>query len=134
MVTVAYLALVSMAQHIPQSGTDADQAQWLPVHQLPPLAFDHAAIVETALIRLRNEIQSSLIGFTLLPREFLLRDLQKLHEQVLDQTLDKRNFRKKWLETSILEPTGSVEANVQHRAAQLYRLTAEAYRRLQKEN
>jgi 8-oxo-dGTP diphosphatase len=49
-VTVTYLALMpadSMPQ--PEAGDDAAQARWWPVRDLPPLAFDHATILEYAL-------------------------------------------------------------------------------------
>lgn len=47
-VTVAYLAEVDAAQVRPQAGTDAAEVAWFPLDQLPPLAFDHAAILAHA--------------------------------------------------------------------------------------
>jgi ADP-ribose pyrophosphatase YjhB (NUDIX family) len=36
----------------PQAGSDADQTAWFDLEALPPLAFDHADILECAVRRL----------------------------------------------------------------------------------
>ena len=47
-ITVAYLALVSSP--IPVTGQDdAAKAQWFPIDNLPPLAFDHENIMQDAI-------------------------------------------------------------------------------------
>lgn len=51
-ITVAFLATVDLDQLPPVcGGDDAAQARWFPLDQLPPLAFDHDAIVQEALVR-----------------------------------------------------------------------------------
>lgn len=53
-ITVAYLALVPLtALPAIRAGDDAADAQWWSIYDLPPLAFDHAAILNYALTRLR---------------------------------------------------------------------------------
>ena len=49
-ITVAYYAVVPYASV--QGGDDAAKAQWWPVDAVPPLAFDHEAILRDALQRL----------------------------------------------------------------------------------
>src|SRR5919108_2728491 len=51
-VSVAYYALVKLAAHETKAATDAADAKWFPISQLPKLAFDHADIFATALARL----------------------------------------------------------------------------------
>jgi 8-oxo-dGTP diphosphatase len=120
-ITVAYLALIS--QDLPvRAGEEAVQAEWHPVKRVPPLAFDHAGILEYALRRLRWKLEYSAVGFELLPDEFTLSDLQKAYEIVLEEKLDKRNFRSRILEAGILVESKRLRsAPGQGRPARLYR-------------
>ncbi|HKA89365.1 MAG TPA: NUDIX domain-containing protein [Haliangiales bacterium] len=131
-VTIAYYALVRLGGHEVHGATDASDAAWFGVSDLPPLAFDHERIVETARKRLRAKVRYEPIGFELLPPEFTLSQLQRLYETILEEPLDKRNFRKKILASEVLADTGEVQKDVAHRAARLYRFDERAYRRLQK--
>lgn len=129
-VTVAYYALVNLAGHDVQASTDARNAAWFPVTELPTLAFDHARIIDTALERLRGKVRYQPLGFELLPERFTLRQLQHLYEIVLGRELDKRNFRKKVLSMGILKETNEIEKDVAHRAARLFRFDQRAYQKL----
>ncbi|RYD33293.1 MAG: NUDIX hydrolase, partial [Verrucomicrobiaceae bacterium] len=94
-VSVAYYALVNLADHTTRASTDAADARWFPAATPPPLAFDHADILQMALDRLRGKVRWQPVGFELLPEKFTLTQLQQLYESVLGTSLDKRNFRKK---------------------------------------
>jgi len=100
------------------------------VNDLPTLAFDHDAILETAINRLKGKVKYEPIGFELIPELFTLSQLQHLYEVILDQTLDKRNFRKKLLSTGLLIETDEIEKDVAHRAARLYRFDEQRYTQL----
>jgi 8-oxo-dGTP diphosphatase len=132
-VTVAYYALVRLSDHRVKAATDARQALWFSMYDLPKLAFDHDQILNTAHQRLRGKLRYQPIGFELLPKKFTLRQLQQLYEMVLDRELDKRNFRKKILGMGILIELDEVEADVAHRAARLYRFDSKAYRQMTKQ-
>lgn len=131
-VSVAYYALVKLSYHRVQAATDARDAAWFGVHDVPSLAFDHADILSMALERLQSKLRNEPIGFELLPRKFTLSQLQHLYELVLERELDKRNFRKKVLSMDLLEETDEVEQDVAHRAARLYRFDERKYKRLKK--
>jgi len=131
-VTVAYYTLVRLSDHKVRAATDASDAAWFGVTDLPSLAFDHERIVQTALERLKAKVRYQPIGFELLPAKFTLSQLQKLYEIVLERELDKRNFRKKVLGMDILIETDEVERDVAHRAARLYRFDERKYKRLTK--
>ena len=127
-VTVAYYALVRMSDHRVQAATDASNAAWFALDDLPRLAFDHEAIIEQGLKRLQGKVRYQPIGFELLPPKFSLTHLQRMYEIILERPLDKRNFRKKVLSLDILEELDEVEQDVAHRAARLYRFDEKKYR------
>jgi 8-oxo-dGTP diphosphatase len=118
-ITVAYYALVPHTQAL-HAGTDAAEAAWFPLDHLPPLAFDHRKIVGYAHMRIRNKLDYTNVGFELLPETFTLTELQQVHEAILGEPVDKRNFRRK------LSMRGIVRAirkwhQTGRRPAQLYR-------------
>ncbi len=127
-VSVAHYALVRMSDHQVAAATDASDAAWFPVDDLPTLAFDHERMVAVAHARLRSKVRYQPIGFELLPPKFSLTRLQRLYEIILERQLDKRNFRKKVLSLGILTELDEVEQDVAHRAARLYRFDERAYR------
>jgi 8-oxo-dGTP diphosphatase len=132
-VTVAYYALVNFEGHDVHASTDARNAAWFAVNDLPKLAFDHEKILKTAHERLKAKVRYQPIGFELLPEKFTLRQLQHLYEVILDRELDKRNFRKKVLGMEIVKETNEIEKDVAHRAARLYRFDKRMYDRLTKQ-
>jgi len=129
-VSVAYYALVKLAAHETRAATDAAEARWFPVSQVPKLAFDHAGILATGLARLKSKVRYQPIGFELLPPKFTLSQLQQLYEAVLEDKLDKRNFRKKVLNFSLLVPLKETCMTGRHRPAQLFRFDANKYEKL----
>ncbi|HLO48597.1 MAG TPA: NUDIX domain-containing protein [Kamptonema sp.] len=128
-VTVAYYALINLLEHRIEAKTDATGAAWFPTTKKPPLPFDHEQILATALARLKSKVRYEPIGFELLPKKFSLTQLQKLYETILEQELDKRNFRKKILNMELLVALNETEQNVSHRAARLYKFDEHKYRK-----
>ena len=100
-ITIAWYALVK--PHEVVGGDDAEEAAWFPVDDLPPLAFDHRKIFDTAMEQLRRDIHFQPVGFDLLDDEFTLPDLQRLYEAILGIRFDRRNFQRKLLASGILE-------------------------------
>ena len=132
-VSVAYFALVRLSDHRIQAATDARNAAWFALDDVPKLAFDHQKILKAAHERLQGKVRYQPIGFELLPTKFPLRSLQHLYEVILERDLDKRNFRKKILSMDVLEELDEIETDVTHRAARLYRFDKKKYNRLVKE-
>ena len=132
-VSVAHYALVKLVDHRIRAATDARQAAWFSVWDLPQLAFDHQAILDKALQRLRGKLRYQPIGFELLPTKFTLSELQRVYEKILERTLDKRNFRKRLLATELLVELDEVQQDVAHRAARLYRFDRKKYQQLEKD-
>jgi len=125
-VTVAYYALIPAGALVrSEGGSDSSQARWFPINELPELAFDHAEIVTYALRRLRYKLEYSAVGFELLPGEFTLTEIQHTYEIILGEALDKRNFRRRLLDSGIIEPTQEKRGG-EGRPARLYRYRADA--------
>lgn len=129
-VTVAYYALVNLSRHEIRATTDASDAAWFSLANLPELAFDHDRILVAALTRLKGKARYEPIGFELLPKKFTLSQLQRLYEIILGHKLDKRNFRKKILKMNLLTKLDETQKDVSHRAARLYEFDEQRYLQL----
>ncbi|MEC8610381.1 MAG: NUDIX hydrolase, partial [Bacteroidota bacterium] len=68
---------------------------------------------------IKSEISQELTS-ELLPKKFTLSQLQELYEIVLNEKLDKRNFRKKMISLGQLEETDEKQTGVSHKPAKLY--------------
>ncbi len=123
-ISVAYIALVPAPLAV-TAGSDAREARWWPLTNLPALAFDHDKILQYALTRLRYKIEYSAVGFRLLPEQFTLTELQQAYEIILGEPLDKRNFRRRIIEAEVIEPTDDLRTG-EGRPARLYRFRRDA--------
>jgi 8-oxo-dGTP diphosphatase len=132
-VTVAYYALVPPDRLTVRPGSDAADARLFSVHELPDLAFDHAAILDRALARIRGKVGYSSVGFELLPEKFTLSELQRVFEQILGRSLDKRNFRRKVKLLDVLVALEEWERGEPNRPARLYSFSRERFQGLEDE-
>ncbi len=121
-ITVAYYALIPSDRIVLQAATDAEGVSWFGMEELPELAFDHAAILETAHERLVAKLDYSTLAFQFMPQAFSLSELQQVYEVIFRAPVDKRNFRKRILALNLIEPTGEEKREGAHRPAKLYRV------------
>ncbi len=127
-VSVVYFALVRPEAFELHAQSDAKEAAWHDIHELPHLAFDHQAIVNQAVQRLRNKITYEPVGFELLEEKFPFSELQTLYETLLEDQIDHRNFRKKLKSIGILEELKETRKQPgSGRPARLYRFNQERY-------
>ncbi|WP_047788486.1 NUDIX domain-containing protein [Tenacibaculum mesophilum] len=131
-ISVTYFGLVSPNHFKISANTDAAEVQWFPIHELPKLAFDHNRILTTALQRLQNKINYQPIGFELLKKEFPFSDLENLYQTILNQKIDRRNFRKKIMSFGILTETDKIHQPSSGRPAKLFKFNAKKYKELEK--
>lgn len=120
-ISIAYCALINFDEHDRQRVVD-NNAFWVPIDEIPELAFDHSKIMEKALEWLREKVHRRPIVFQFLPELFTLRQLQSVYEAILGAELDKRNFRKRIAEMDVLENTGLIDKSHSKRGATLYKL------------
>ncbi len=119
-ISVAYYALVPPDLISIRAASDAREVAWFQVNRLPPLAFDHDIIVAMAHKRLSAKLNYSTIALQFLPEKFTLSELQQVYESILNEKLDKRNFRKRVLALDCIRDTGESRRNGNHRPARLY--------------
>ena len=128
-ITVAYYALIASDKVELVAGSDAAEAGWFPVSNLPTLAFDHQHILDYAVERLRNKLEYTTVGFELLSEKFTLSELQQVYEAILGRPLDKRNFRRKIALLNILKPLREWQSTGR-KPAQLFRFAASRFEKL----
>jgi 8-oxo-dGTP diphosphatase len=129
-ISVAYFALVNSQKLKLAADTDAEDAQWFPIQEVPKLGFDHNMIIEVAKNRLKNKLQYQPIGFDLLGSEFPFSDLENLYTTILGKEIDRRNFRKKMLGFGILEEIDKISKKGSGRPAKLFRFNQLIYNEL----
>lgn len=118
-VSIVYWALVRPDEDA--RAIDGDNVEWFVADEVPELAFDHSAIVQYALDRLRAKITYSPIAYGFLTDEFTLAQVREVYEAVLRRRLDPANFRRQVLATHALQPTGAHLTGTSHRPPALYR-------------
>ena len=126
-VSVGFYALVDFDKVTPTPDFFAEECRWWDVDPLPPLLFDHNAMIALALKTLRRQLSYQPIGYNLLPEKFTMSDLQQLYETILGQSLDRRNFQKRMLGYGILERLEERKTGGAHKAPYLYRFNKESY-------
>lgn len=123
------LAVVYCALVPPELLAAAPSITLAPVGELPALPFDHRAMVDAAVARVRSKSQYSSMPVHLCAEPFTLPQLQAVYEAVLGEPVNKVSFRRKMDELAMLEPVpGALQGGGAHRPAQLYRVRP-AYRR-----
>ncbi len=123
-ITTVYFALVSpdAPQHRP--GEDSGRIRWSRVEGLgivERLAFDHAELLAGCLRRLRDKVLYTSLPVHLMPDVFTLGELQRIYEGILGCRLEHKSFRRRMVNSGILEETGEFRHEAK-RPAQLYRL------------
>lgn len=129
-VTVAYYALVNSSKFELHAASDAEDARWFKIDDLPDLAFDHAGILRVALDRIKAKISYEPIGFELLDDKFPFSALHKLYETVKGERLDRRNFKKKMLQLGLLVELDEKVSRGKGRPGSLFRFNEEKYQEL----
>jgi 8-oxo-dGTP diphosphatase len=100
------------------------QADWYPCGNLGEhyhLSFDHHAVVNSCVKRLRSKAQYTSLPLHLAAPEFSLSDAQRVYEMLLSAKLEKKSFRRRLLDSDIVLPLNK-ERRSHARPAQLFKL------------
>lgn len=132
-ISTAHIALIDYKKVHAVAGSDASEAKWFKLSEIPPLAFDHNEIIETAVHRVRNKINYTNVGFELVPKTFTIPELREVFEHVLGRKLNATNFRTKILKLNVLTPVGKKRIEGKGQPAPLYKLDAKGLKQLMQE-
>lgn len=99
--------------------------RWHPVHDLPPMAFDHGPMVAYAHSRLAAKLSYTNIGFALAPAEFALSTLRDVYGAALGYEVDPTNLQRVLARRGVITRTGTTAhpGRSGGRPAALYRFT-----------
>jgi len=125
-ISVAYCALINVKDYDDAQRKEHD-LEWVPISKLPKLYSDHNSMVEKAIKLLRKRINTEPLSFNLLPELFTLTQLQHVYEAVLEEKIDKRNFRKRIKGIDFIEKTEFIDKLTSKRGAALYRFNKKLY-------
>lgn len=128
-ITNAYFALVKIDDLKAEAASWANEVEWVPLKELPKLAFDHNLILNSTLELLKQKLKTEPICFELLPEKFTLNEMQQLYEYCFDSVMDKGNFRKKIRPIPLID-LKEKQKNVNHRPANLFSFDRKKYQEL----
>ena len=126
-VTVVYMALVSAEDVRLRKDDSSEEVTWMPLALVGTeikLAFDHVEILNRCYQRLKNKVRYTALPVNFLSKEFTLTELQQIFEVILEDSIEKKSFRRRLLEANIVEETGSFRQG-SNRPAKLYRANTE---------
>lgn len=111
-ITIVYFALVHDKKSLANQLKSKVNLRWLDItekDQYKSLAFDHKEILTGCIKRLKSKTTYSSLPVFLLDGEFSIRELQTIYEVILDKKLEHKSFRRRILNSNILEPTNKVK-------------------------
>ncbi|TWR27704.1 NUDIX hydrolase [Mucilaginibacter achroorhodeus] len=132
-ISIGYYALVDFVDVTPMPDAFSELCTWRDLDDLPAFQLDHEHIFRTALDTLRLQLNYQPIGYSLMPQQFTMPELQKLYETILDKKLDRRNFQRRILGFGILNKLEETRKGGAHKAPYLYSFNLENYRAALKE-
>ncbi|KWX25129.1 NUDIX hydrolase [Mycolicibacterium wolinskyi] len=117
---------------VPSPATPAlpSDTRWHNVNDLPPMAFDHAPMVEHARTRLAAKLSYTNIGFALAPKEFAISTLRDIYSAALGYQVDATNLQRVLERRNVITRTGTTARSGRSggRPAALYGFTESRYR------
>lgn len=123
---ISFLGLIdSVSVELKKDEHPEVEKEWFSVNSVPKMAYDNEFVIEKAKEALRKRIVNSNVLKGLFPSDFTLPELQRVYEQILNKELDRRNFRKKFINLGLIEDTGYKNEGYNGRPAKLYRFKDE---------
>ena len=125
-VGVSYIGLVDyVTANLKLENFPEIELAWFNISDIPKMGYDHEEVVKDAIVFLRKILVNSKVLKNLFPSDFTLPEIQKVYEQILGYKLDRRNFRKKFVNLGLVSDTGYKNEGNNGRPGKLYRFNDE---------
>lgn len=110
-VSLTYYSLVHIDTTNPETKSFDDAAAWFSFEELPRMWLDHISIVLKARQRLKEDIQHEQMTYKLLPDQFTMPDLHRLHQTIIEEEMERSRFQKKMLASGRFERLPKLQKN-----------------------
>ena len=120
-ISVYYLGVIEAHNALNLNPQKITEVALFPLSAIPLMAFDHKDILQKTLIQLQSKIYDIDFIKSFAPDNFTLANLQIFYESILQQKLDKRNFRRKLASLDCLIKTGEKNTSDPHKKSELYK-------------
>jgi len=121
-VSLAYYSLVNIDKTYPSVGHFDEAFAWFDFDELPEMWMDHKSIVSKARERLKEDIHQEQMTYNLLPKEFTMPELYKLHQVILEVNIERSRFQKKMIATGMFERLPELQKSTPGRNPYQYRV------------
>lgn len=125
-VGVSYIGLIDYDSYKFKKHENNDlELAWFNIDDIPKMGYDHEEVVKDSIKILRKKLVNSEVLKNLFPSDFTLPEIQRVYEQILGHSLDRRNFRKRFVNLGIVVDTGDKNVSSNGRPGKLYRFNEE---------
>ena len=122
MVAIAHIGIVDIDKvYILKETLKTTDADWFPINKIGALAYDHNEVLKKCIETLKDRIINSDILKGLYPEGFTIPEIQTVYEAILEQKFDRRNFRKKLINTKLIYDTNKTKTFKGSKPAKLYK-------------
>ena len=122
MVAIAHIGIVDIDKvNILKETLKTTDADWFPINKIGELAYDHNEVLKKCIETLKDRIINSDILKGLYPEGFTIPEIQTVYEAILEQKFDRRNFRKKLINTKLIYDTNKTKTFKGSKPAKLYK-------------
>lgn len=122
MLALTYVGLVDYKKlSLIKKSLKTKDSDWFKIENVPELAYDHNKIFKDSTEKLKELIDTTDILKSLFSDEFTIPEIQNVYETILGRKLDRRNFRKKLLQTNLIIETDNYRNYKGNKPAKLYK-------------
>ena len=122
MIAISYVGLVDYKKlTLLKKSLKTTDCDWFDIKLVPDLAYDHNEIFTKSIETLKELINTTNIMKSLFNYEFTIPEIQNVYETILNKTLDRRNFRKKLLQSDLIIETNNYKNYKGNKPAKLYK-------------